>query len=54
MFSCRDTIRNVASILDCICENPPFIVTLSGMLLFRGIALIILDGLTISLTHKSI
>ena len=27
---------------------PPFIVTLSGMLLFRGIALIILDGLTIS------
>lgn len=27
---------------------PPFIVTLSGMLLFRGIALIILNGLTIS------
>ncbi|NLJ91220.1 MAG: sugar ABC transporter permease [Clostridiales bacterium] len=27
---------------------PAFIVTLSGMLLFRGIALIILDGLTIS------
>lgn len=27
---------------------PPFIVTLSGMLLWRGVALIILDGLTIS------
>jgi putative multiple sugar transport system permease protein len=27
---------------------PAFIVTLSGMLLFRGVALIILDGLTIS------
>lgn len=27
---------------------PPFIVTLAGMLLWRGIALIILDGLTIS------
>ncbi len=27
---------------------PPFIVTLAGMLLFRGIALIILDGLTIA------
>ena len=27
---------------------PPFIVTLAGMLLWRGVALIILDGLTIS------
>lgn len=27
---------------------PPFIVTLSGMLLWRGIALLVLDGLTIS------
>lgn len=27
---------------------PPFIVTLSGMLLWRGVALIVLDGLTIS------
>lgn len=27
---------------------PPFIVTLAGMLTFRGIALIVLDGLTIS------
>lgn len=27
---------------------PPFIVTLAGMLLWRGIALIVLDGLTIS------
>lgn len=27
---------------------PPFIVTLSGMLMWRGVALIVLDGLTIS------
>jgi len=27
---------------------PPFIVTLAGMLLWRGLALIVLDGLTIS------
>ena len=27
---------------------PPFIVTLSGMLLWRGVALIVLNGLTIS------
>ena len=32
---------------------PPFIVTLSGMLLWRGVALIVLDGLTISSFPKN-
>lgn len=30
---------------------PPFIVTLAGMLIFRGLANVVLDGLTVSITH---
>lgn len=31
---------------------PPFIVTLAGMLVFRGLSNVVLDGLTVSLTNK--
>lgn len=32
---------------------PPFIVTLSGMLMFRGLSNVVLDGLTVSLSSES-
>ena len=32
---------------------PPFICTLAGMLIFRGLSNIILDGLTVSLTNTT-
>lgn len=31
---------------------PPFIVTLAGMLVFRGLSNVVLDGLTVSLTNE--
>nr|MBQ8252298.1 sugar ABC transporter permease [Lachnospiraceae bacterium] len=31
---------------------PPFITTLAGMLVFRGLSNVVLDGLTVSLTNK--
>ncbi len=31
---------------------PPFIVTLAGMLIFRGLSNVVLDGMTISLTNE--
>ena len=32
---------------------PPFITTLAGMLVFRGLSNVVLDGLTVSLTNKT-
>ena len=32
---------------------PPFIVTLAGMLMFRGLSNVVLDGLTVSLSNNS-